>query len=144
MDISFRIKALAQAPCRTVNPEILDIGQVSQFTNEALTELLKQRGAAISMDGRTGRAAMPSLNKSGHSSMKRFTRRRGWVFDSANRSSYNSMCPYSGLKAPTRDRAYASRLRESRAVRTEEQVTACRSRKSAQTAGPTSTYSEAS
>ena len=52
MDVSFCIEALEEAFARHGQPEIFNTDQGSQFTSEAFTDKLKERGIAISMDGR--------------------------------------------------------------------------------------------
>ena len=52
MDVSFCIEALEEAFARHGQPEIFNSDQGSQFTSEAFTDMLKERGIAISMDGR--------------------------------------------------------------------------------------------
>ncbi len=52
MDVSFCIEALEEAFARHGQPEIFNSDQGSQFTSEAFTDELKERGIAISMDGR--------------------------------------------------------------------------------------------
>jgi len=52
MDVSFCIEALEEAFARHGQPEIFNSDQGSQFTSEAFTGKLKERGIAISMDGR--------------------------------------------------------------------------------------------
>ena len=52
MDTSFCLEALAEALARHGPPEIVNTDQGSQFTSEAFTGLLKERGIRISMDGR--------------------------------------------------------------------------------------------
>lgn len=55
MDAGFCVEALDEVPRNRGRPEIFNTGQGAQFMSEALTELLKKHGVAISMDGR-GRA----------------------------------------------------------------------------------------
>ena len=55
MDVAFCIEALKEALQNFGAPEIFNSDQGAQFTSEAFTELLKEKGVAISMDGR-GRA----------------------------------------------------------------------------------------
>ena len=52
MDVSFCIEALEEAFACHGQPEIFNSDQGSQFTSEAFTDMLKERGIAISMDGR--------------------------------------------------------------------------------------------
>ena len=52
MDASFCIEALAGALARYGKPEIFNTDQGSQFTSFEFTDLLKDAGVAISMDGR--------------------------------------------------------------------------------------------
>jgi putative transposase len=52
MDPSFCIEALEEAFARYAQPEIFNSDQGSQFTSTAFTDKLKERGIAISMDGR--------------------------------------------------------------------------------------------
>src|ERR1017187_6080834 len=52
MDTAFCVEALEEAFAKYGQPEIFNSDQGSQFTSEALTEALKARGVAISMDGR--------------------------------------------------------------------------------------------
>ena len=39
-------------PCSALEPEIFNTDQGSQFTSEAFTDVLKDKGVAISMDGK--------------------------------------------------------------------------------------------
>jgi putative transposase len=55
MDTAFCVDCLEEALQRHGNPEIFNTDQGSQFTSESFTGVLKDRGVAISMDGR-GRA----------------------------------------------------------------------------------------
>lgn len=55
MDTAFCVDCLEEALQRHGNPEIFNTDQGSQFTSENFTGVLKDRGVAISMDGR-GRA----------------------------------------------------------------------------------------
>lgn len=52
MDTDFCVEALNEALNRYGNPEIFNTDQGSQFTSEAFTSVLKQRGIKISMDGK--------------------------------------------------------------------------------------------
>jgi putative transposase len=52
MDAAFCIEALAEAIRKHGAPQIVNTDQGAQFTSEAFTEVLKQHGIAISMDGR--------------------------------------------------------------------------------------------
>ncbi len=52
MDASFCVEALEEALAKYGQPEILNSDQGSQFTGEAFTDVLKDRGVAISMDGK--------------------------------------------------------------------------------------------
>jgi putative transposase len=52
MDVSFCIEALEEALERHGTPEILNTDQGNQFTSEAFTGLLADKGIAISMDGK--------------------------------------------------------------------------------------------
>jgi putative transposase len=52
MDVSFCIEALEVAVAKYAQPEILNSDQRVQFTSEAFTEVLLERGIAISMDGK--------------------------------------------------------------------------------------------
>ena len=51
LDVDFCVEALEEA-LRKGRPEIFNTDQGSQFTSEAFTGLLKQRGIQISMDGK--------------------------------------------------------------------------------------------
>ena len=51
VDADFCVEALKEAP-RRGRPDIFNTDQGSQFTSEAFTELLKQHGVRISMDGK--------------------------------------------------------------------------------------------
>ena len=51
LDVDFCVKALEEA-LEKGKPEIFNTDQGSQFTSEAFTGLLKQRGIQISMDGK--------------------------------------------------------------------------------------------
>ena len=51
LDVDFCVKALEEA-LEKGEPEIFNTDQGSQFTSEAFTGLLKQRGIQISMDGK--------------------------------------------------------------------------------------------
>jgi putative transposase len=52
MDTTFCLEALEEAFARHGQPEIFNTDQGSQFTSEAFTGALKERGIEISMDGR--------------------------------------------------------------------------------------------
>ena len=52
MDASFCVEALQEAFSKYGQPEIFNSDQGSQFTSEEFTETLKERGVAISMDGK--------------------------------------------------------------------------------------------
>ncbi len=52
MDTAFCLEALEEAFARYGQPEIFNTDQGSQFTSDAFTAALKERGIAISMDGR--------------------------------------------------------------------------------------------
>ena len=52
MDVSFCVEALEEALGRYGRPGIFDTGQGSRFTSEAFTEVLKERGIGVSMDGK--------------------------------------------------------------------------------------------
>jgi putative transposase len=52
LDSSFCVEALEEALCRFDKPEIFNTDQGAQFTAEAFTKLLRDRGIAISMDGK--------------------------------------------------------------------------------------------
>lgn len=52
MDTSFCLEALEEAFAKHGQPEIFNSDQGSQFTSVAFTDALKERGIAISMDGR--------------------------------------------------------------------------------------------
>ncbi len=52
MDTDFCVEALNEALNRHGTPEIFNTDQGSQFTSEAFTGVLKQRGIKISMDGK--------------------------------------------------------------------------------------------
>jgi putative transposase len=52
MDPSFCVEALQEALCRFGQPEIFNTDQGAQFTSETFTDVLREHGIAISMDGR--------------------------------------------------------------------------------------------
>ena len=52
MDVHFCIEALEEAIDRHGTPEIVNTDQGSQFTSQAFTGLLKEKGIRISMDGK--------------------------------------------------------------------------------------------
>ncbi len=52
METAFCIEALEDAMLRHGRPEIFNTDQGSQFTSFAFTDVLKNAGIAISMDGR--------------------------------------------------------------------------------------------
>ena len=52
MDVAFCIEALQEALAHHGKPEIFNTDQGSQFTSAAFTQVLKDAGIAISMDGR--------------------------------------------------------------------------------------------
>ena len=56
LDADFCVEALEEA-LRRGQPDIFNTDQGSQFTSEAFTELLKQHGVRISMDGTQGMAS---------------------------------------------------------------------------------------
>jgi putative transposase len=52
LDTNFCVEALEEALQRFGTPEIFNTDQGSQFTSEAFTDVLKDKGVAISMDGK--------------------------------------------------------------------------------------------
>ena len=52
LDTTFCVDALEEALERFGQPEIFNTDQGSQFTAEAFTKVLRDRGVAVSMDGR--------------------------------------------------------------------------------------------
>ena len=52
LDTSFCVEAPEEALQRFGTPEIFNTDQGSQFTSEAFTDVLKDKGVAISMDGK--------------------------------------------------------------------------------------------
>jgi len=52
MDVEFCVEALEEASARFGQPEIFNTDQGSQFTSPRFTEVLRQAGTRISMDGR--------------------------------------------------------------------------------------------
>ena len=52
LDTSFCVEALEEALQRFGTSEIFNTDQGSQFTSEAFTDVLKDKGVAISMDGK--------------------------------------------------------------------------------------------
>ncbi len=52
MEADFCVEALEQALARHGKPEIFNSDQGSQFTSLAFTQVLKDAGVKISMDGR--------------------------------------------------------------------------------------------
>ena len=52
MDTAFCLEALEEAFAKYGQPEIFNTDQGSQFTSEAFTNALKERGIQISMDGK--------------------------------------------------------------------------------------------
>jgi len=52
LDTSFCVEALEEALQRFGTPEIFNTDQGAQFTSEAFTDVLKDKGVAISMDGK--------------------------------------------------------------------------------------------
>ncbi len=52
LDSSFCVEALEEAISRFGRPEIFNTDQGAQFTSEAFTQALRDRGVAISMDGK--------------------------------------------------------------------------------------------
>ena len=54
MDTAFCLEALEEAFAKYGQPEIFNTDQGSQFTSEAFTNALKERGIQISMDGKGG------------------------------------------------------------------------------------------
>ena len=52
LDTSFCVEALEEALQRFGTPEIFNTDQGSQFTSEAFTDVLKDKGVAIGMDGK--------------------------------------------------------------------------------------------
>jgi putative transposase len=61
LDTSFCVEALEDALARFGRPEIFNTDQGSQFTSEAFTQLLLDRGVKISMDGK-GRSILGIVN----------------------------------------------------------------------------------
>ena len=52
MDTDFCVEALEEAIDQYASPEIFNTDQGSQFTSEAFTEVLRENGIRISMDGK--------------------------------------------------------------------------------------------
>ena len=52
LDTSFCVEALQEALSRFGQPEIFNTDQGSQFTSETFTQVLRDRGIKISMDGK--------------------------------------------------------------------------------------------
>ncbi len=52
MDVEFCLEALEEALTRFGRPEIFNSDQGSQFTSLRFTDMLRDAGARISMDGR--------------------------------------------------------------------------------------------
>ncbi len=79
MDAGFCIEALSEALARHGKPEIFNTDQGSQFTSLDFTNVLKNVGVAISMDGRgrcmDNRAALPAARLSSASGGRSNTRR---------------------------------------------------------------------
>jgi len=52
MDSDFCVEALEEALATYGSPEIFNTDQGAQFTSEAFTDVLKEAGVDISMDGK--------------------------------------------------------------------------------------------
>jgi putative transposase len=112
----FCIEAVQEAIARYGVPEIFNTDQGSQFTSMEFTQLPKDHGIGISMDGRVAGATTCSSNGCGNrSSTRRCTCTRTTV--SAARSwigrylaFYNSRRPHSALDGETPDAFYFANL----------------------------------
>jgi putative transposase len=119
METSFCIEALEEALSMNEKPEMFNTDQGSQFTSEAFTGRLKEKGIAISMDGK-GRWRDNVFVERIWKSIK-YEEVYLHAYDSVHEATasigkyisfYNSIRPHSSLKALTPDQVYFYRLTE--------------------------------
>jgi len=113
METSFCIEALEEALSMNEKPEMFNTDQGSQFTSEAFTGRLKEKGIAISMDGK-GRWRDNVFVERIWKSIK-YEEVYLHAYDSVHEATasigkyisfYNSIRPHSSLKALTPDQVY--------------------------------------
>jgi len=123
MEACFCIEALDEALSRNEKPEIFNTGQGSQFTSEAFTGRLREKGIAISMDGKGRWRDNVFVERIWKSIKYEEVYLHAYASVSEARTSiarylefYNSIRPHSSLKALTPDQVYFNRLPESMAA----------------------------
>jgi putative transposase len=119
METSFCIEALDEALSSNEKPKILNTDQGSQFTSEAFTGRLKEKGIAISMDGKVRWRDNVFVERVWKSIKYEEVYLHAYASVSEARARIakyiafnNSMRPHSSLKALTPDQVYFNRLLE--------------------------------
>jgi putative transposase len=117
MDAAFCCDALEEALARYGRPEILNTDQGSQFTASGFTDLLKQHGIAISMDGKGAWRDNVFVERLWRSVKYEEVYLKAYDSVSAARAGlaryfdfYNSRRPHSTLDGTTPDEIYFARL----------------------------------
>ena len=120
MDVSFCIEALDEALATNEKPEIFNTDQGSQFTSEAFTGRLKEKGIAISMDGKGRWRDNVFVERIWKSIKYEEVYLHAYASVAEARNSigryiefYNSTRPHSSLKALTPNQVYFNRPPES-------------------------------
>ena len=113
MEADFCVEALEEALARYGKPEIFNTDQGSQFTSESFTGMLKDRGVAISMDGRGAWRDNVIVERLWRSVKYEEVYLHAYGAVSEARGSigrylnfYNSRRPHSSLAARTPDQSY--------------------------------------
>lgn len=117
MTVDFCVDALQEALARQGTPEIFNSDQGSQFTSQAFTSVLKERGVAISMDGRGRWRDNVIIERLWRTVKYEDIYLHGYETITAARNGlkryfafYNGRRPHSALGAATPERAYFDSL----------------------------------
>jgi putative transposase len=117
MEVSFCIEAVEEALMRYGKPGIFNTDQGSQFTSQAFTGLLNEKGVAISMDGRSSWRDNVFVERLWRTIKYEEVYLRAYNSVSEARSSlaryidfYNRLRPHSSLDRQTPDQAYFNPL----------------------------------
>jgi putative transposase len=117
MEAEFCLDAVAEALARHGRPEMFNTDQGSQFTSAAFTDVLVERGIAISMDGKGAWRDNVFVERLWRSVKYEEVYLRAYDTVSDARASigrylgfYNSRRPHSSLDRLTPDQAYFTRL----------------------------------
>ena len=117
MEAEFCLDAVAEALARHGRPEMFNTDQGSQFTSAAFTDVLVERGIAISMDGKGAWRDNVLVERLWRSVKYEEVYLRAYDTVSDARASigrylgfYNSRRPHSSLDRLTPDQAYFTRL----------------------------------